>query len=236
MIKAIIFDFGQTLVDSSDGFRSAESEAQKAIFKNLAITDYDHFKKTYRKIRSEFHQEGNLSRINIWRALFEEFSQEASNDNLLKWETSYWKIVERKTTVFPEVIDTLKYLSSHYDHLALVTNTQGQTSSQAHRFENHPDLATFFSIIVVAGQNDIPAKPNTLAFEMCLKQLGITSDEAVYIGDDWQNDIIASKEAGLFPIWLKHHSVKRNYPEVKENITTITELTELIPLLEALDR
>jgi len=28
MIKAVIFDFGQTLVDSGDGFRRAEKEAQ----------------------------------------------------------------------------------------------------------------------------------------------------------------------------------------------------------------
>jgi FMN phosphatase YigB (HAD superfamily) len=28
MIKAILFDFGQTLVDSSNGFRAAEKEAQ----------------------------------------------------------------------------------------------------------------------------------------------------------------------------------------------------------------
>ena len=29
MIKAIIFDFGQTLVDSADGFRSAEKIAKE---------------------------------------------------------------------------------------------------------------------------------------------------------------------------------------------------------------
>jgi phosphoglycolate phosphatase-like HAD superfamily hydrolase len=28
MIKAVIFDFGQTLVDSAGGFRKAEKEAQ----------------------------------------------------------------------------------------------------------------------------------------------------------------------------------------------------------------
>ena len=33
MIKAVIFDFGQTLVNSADGFRTAEKQAQDKLFK-----------------------------------------------------------------------------------------------------------------------------------------------------------------------------------------------------------
>jgi len=236
MIKAVIFDFGQTLVDSSEGFRSAEKEAQEAIFNHMSLSDHDQFKKSYRNIRSQFHQEGNLSRINIWKAVYEEFSKEPPITELLAWEVTYWQTVERKTSVFPEVPYTLKFLSAHYEHLALVTNTQGQTTSQAHRFTGFPDLAAFFSVVVVAGQNGVPAKPDALAFNTCLKQLGITPDEAIYIGDDWLNDIIGSREAGLLPVWLKHSSVKRNYPEVKDDVFTITKLTELIPFLEDLEK
>ena len=32
MIEVILFDFGQTLVDSSEGFRTAERDAQSKIF------------------------------------------------------------------------------------------------------------------------------------------------------------------------------------------------------------
>ncbi len=32
MIEVILFDFGQTLVDSSEGFRTAERNAQSKIF------------------------------------------------------------------------------------------------------------------------------------------------------------------------------------------------------------
>ena len=56
LIKAILFDFGQTLVDSADGFRQAEKDTQAAIFQVLAITDHDAFKHHYRRIRAEFHK------------------------------------------------------------------------------------------------------------------------------------------------------------------------------------
>ena len=35
MIKAVIFDFGQTLVDSAEGFRSAEKQVEKKIFDEI---------------------------------------------------------------------------------------------------------------------------------------------------------------------------------------------------------
>ena len=40
MIKTIIFDFGQTHVDSAEGFRSPEKQVEKEIFKDLALTSW----------------------------------------------------------------------------------------------------------------------------------------------------------------------------------------------------
>ena len=49
MIKAVIFDFGQTLVNSAYGFRTAEKEAQDKLFKNLGLTVRDDFMAIYRR-------------------------------------------------------------------------------------------------------------------------------------------------------------------------------------------
>jgi|GEM_PF-223970 len=236
MIKAIIFDFGQTLVDSSEGFRQAETESQAAIFQDLRISDHDFFKNSYRCIRRKFHQESNLSRVNIWKAVYHEFSRKAPLVELLKWEFAYWQTVERHTKVFPEVMSVLKTLSNRYEHLALITNTQGQTNSHAHRFKNYPELAALFSVMVVAGEDGVPPKPDIQSFIVCLEQLGVAPYESIYVGDDWQNDVNGSRNAGLFPVWLKHKSVNRNYPEVKENIPVISTLTELPPYLEKLQK
>jgi HAD superfamily hydrolase (TIGR01549 family) len=236
MIKAIIFDFGQTLVDSSDGFRHAEKNVQAAIFEDLSISEHDSFKHSYRRIRKDFHHDSKLSRINMWKAVYWEYGREAPLYDLRKWELDYWQTVERYTKVFPEVPNILTTLSARYDHLALITNTQGQADAQAHRFTSYPDLAALFSVMIVAGENGVPPKPDTRSFIVCLEQLGVAPDEAVYIGDDWQNDVNGSRDAGLFPIWLKHQSVNRNYPEVKEDIPVISTLTELPPYLEKMQK
>jgi HAD superfamily hydrolase (TIGR01549 family) len=232
MIKAIIFDFGQTLVDSSYGFRHAEKNVQAAIFQDLSISEHDSFKHSYRRIRKDFHHDSKLSRINMWKAVYWEYGREAPLYDLRKWELDYWQTVERYTKVFPEVPNILTTLSARYDHLALITNTQGQADAQAHRFTSYPDLAALFSVMIVAGENGVLPKPDAQPFVVCLEQLGVAADEAVYVGDDWRNDVNGSRNAGLHPVWLKHHSVNRKYPEVDEDAPVITTLTELPPQLE----
>ncbi len=234
MIKAILFDFGQTLVDSSDGFRQAEKDAQAAIFQNLAITDHDAFKNYYRRIRSELHKKGDLSRVNIWREVFRHYRQESSVDELQQWEQTYWRTVQSKTRVFPEAPPVLIALAAKYGPLGLVTNTQGQSDANTHRLTTYPELAALFAVTVVAGENGVPTKPDAQAFAVCLEQLGVAAKEAVYVGDDWRIDVCGARDASLHPVWLKHDTVKRNYPEVDVDVPVITSLNELPTVLETL--
>ena len=234
MIKAILFDFGQTLVDSADGFRQAEKDAQAAIFQDLAITDHDAFKHHYRRIRSEFHKKSDLSRVKIWREVFRYFHQESSVDQLQHWEQTYWRTVQSKTRVFPEAPSVLTALAVKYGPLGLITNTQGQSDARTHRLTAYPELAALFAVTVVAGENGVPTKPDAQPFAVCLEQLGVAAEEAVYVGDDWRIDVCGARDASLHPVWLKHDTVKRNYPEVDADVPVITSLNELPPVLETL--
>ena len=141
MIKAVLFDFGQTLVDSADGFRQAEKEAQAAIFRDLAITDRDAFMRHYRSIRAEFHQESKLSRFEIWRAVYRSLRCEPSAERLRHWEQAYWRTVQEHTRVFAEAPGVLGDLVARNKPIGLVTNTQGQVDAGAHRIAAFPELA-----------------------------------------------------------------------------------------------
>ena len=54
MIRAVVFDFGQTLVDSSEGFRIAERELQLKARKALGPAAGEEFLDIYREIRASF--------------------------------------------------------------------------------------------------------------------------------------------------------------------------------------
>jgi FMN phosphatase YigB (HAD superfamily) len=61
-IEAILFDFGQTLVDSADGFRAAEKKTQDRLAENLKIARRDEFLGVYRWMRREFQDRSDYSR------------------------------------------------------------------------------------------------------------------------------------------------------------------------------
>ena len=233
MIKAVIFDFGQTLVDSATGFRTAEKEAQDKLFTNLGLTVAEDFLAIYRRLRKEFHDRSNFSRNSLWQEVFYYYCVAVDTDLLVRWETEYWETVKKHTALFPEAKAVLDSLRARYE-IALITNTQGQKTTGAHRISLYPELENFFKTIIVAGEGGIPTKPDPKPFHQCLDKLGILPAEAVYIGDDWRIDICGARDAGLHAIWLKHHSVQRNWPQVEDSVPVITSLEALLDLEELL--
>jgi HAD superfamily hydrolase (TIGR01549 family) len=229
MIKAILFDFGQTLVDAADGFRAAEKAAQSKLFANMSLTLYEDFMANYRRIRKEFHDRSNFSRISLWQEVYFYYCLEFDDQLLETWETEYWETVKAKTIVFPETIDVLKRLSLTYQ-LGLLSNTQGQRRSGTHRLSEFPGLEKYFQVIIVAGEDGIPPKPDPQPFRLCLEGLGVNPSEGVYVGDDYRIDICGAKDAGLHAVWIQHHSVERSWPEVETTVPIITRLDQLFDL------
>jgi len=229
MIRAIVFDFGQTLVDSADGFRTAEKEAQRNTCAVLGLTEDEAFLTVYREIRSRFHARSDFSRKRLLEAVFRHYGREPETALLEQWETGYWKRIKAMTRVFPEVESVLTALQGRY-RLALITNAQGQTVEGKHRLGNYPELKKFFEVILVAGEGGIPPKPDPLPFRLCLDQLGIAPDEAVYVGDDWRIDVCGSEAVGMHPVWLRHRSLRRNWPQVETEAPVIDSLELLLDI------
>ena len=234
MIKAVIFDFGQTLVNSADGFRRAEKEAQANLFANLGLTIQDDFLAIYRRLRKELHGQSNFSRKFLFHEVFYYYCRQPDESLLEQWETEYWETVKANTSLFPEALGVLKDLSRRYQ-VALITNTQGQKTAGSHRISLYPELEPYFKVIIVAGESGIPPKPDPEPFRRCLEKLAAAPGEAVYVGDDWRIDINGAEDAGLYPVWLKHHSVRRNWPQVEPRVPVISSLEQLPGLIPTLN-
>jgi putative hydrolase of the HAD superfamily len=226
MIKAVVFDFGQTLVDSSEGFRLAEKEAQQKTFTALGLADFEEFLAIYRGVRSAFHAQSRFSRKAILAELFRRYGRATKSVLLAAWESEYWERVKAATHIFPEATEVLRKLRERSYRLALISNAQGQEVEGQHRLGNYPELAGFFEAIVVAGEGGILAKPDPAPFLLCLDLLKLAPEEAIYVGDDWRIDIEGAKAVGMRPVWLKHRLVRRNWPIVE---------TAAIPVIDTLE-
>lgn len=233
MIEAILFDFGQTLVDAGNGFRLAEKEAERQIFSHLGLDSWEEFLSKYREVRKAFHSRSEFSRASMWQAILEHYGDSVGNEQLREWEDGYWETVKRETRPFPETEPILLELSTEY-RLALITNTQGQGRAREHRIRDMPDFERFFEVIIVAGESGIQPKPHSAPFSRCLKLLKISTFHAVYVGDDWEIDICGAREAGIHPIWIQHASVQRFWPPGDGSVPIITSLRPLLKLEDVL--
>jgi HAD superfamily hydrolase (TIGR01549 family) len=229
MIKAVFFDFGQTLVDSADGFRSAEKQVEKKIFEDLGLTSWQEFLGRYRIIRKQFHEKSNFSRKAMWQEVYWYFCRHCDEKQLESWEDEYWEKVDTSTKPFPETEDVLEKLAAEYG-IALITNTQGQKGGDKHRIRLFPQIERFIDVVIVAGESGVPEKPDMAPFVLCLERMKVSADEAIYVGDDWRIDICGARNAGIKPIWLKHHLVKRTWPDVEETVPIITSLDKLLDM------
>ena len=233
MVEAILFDFGQTLVDSADGFRAAERDAQQKIFAELAGPTWDAFIDRYRQVRKTNQDKSQFSRFEIWRSVYEDFDRAPDKARLVTWEREYWQTVNRLTVPFPETMQVVQELRRDY-RLALISNTQGEIAGEGHRLQQFPELAELFEVIIVSGENGINAKPDPQPFRLCLEQLDIAPANAVYVGDDYRIDIRGAEDVGIRPVWLKHRTVTRTWPQIDTTVPTITSLDALLSLATVL--
>ncbi len=230
MIKAVIFDFGQTLVDSAEGFRRAEKEAQSRIYPDFKDISWATFLNTYRKVRKAYQDQSIFSRKIIWQEIYNRFNRRSVSGFLEKFESDYWETVNARSRVFPEAEAVLAKLARDEYQLAMITNTQGQETAGTHRISQFPKVAQYFEVIVVAGEQGVPPKPDPIPFQRCLEKLGIKPEESVYVGDDWRIDICGAADMGMHPVWLQHETVRRNWPSVKTRVPVIHRLDQLLDL------
>jgi len=229
MIKAIIFDFVQTLGDSAEGYKTAEKNAQKKLFAKLGLDSWDKYMDLYREERKQHFLRSDFSRKNVWIKLCEHFNLPVDKGFLDELENEYWEIVKNSMKLFPEALDVIKKLKSRYK-LGMVSNSQKDGSTKALENDEYKKLEKLFDAVVIAGEGTIPAKPDPTPFKMVLEKLGVKPEETIFVGDDFRVDIEGSKNVGMTPVWLKHYSVERNWPVAAFKVVEITNLEEVLEI------
>lgn len=229
MIKALIFDFVQTLGDAASGYKRGEKNSQKKLMAELGITESEEFLENYRKIRKKHFLASDFSRKNQWLELEALYGKKTGVGFLNRLEDEYWAFVQDAMKLFPEVEEVLDSYRGRY-RLGVICNSQKDGVSRALESPEFDRAVKFFDHVILSGENGIPAKPDPAPFKMMLEKLDVTPEEAVFIGDDYRVDIEGAVNAGIAPVWLKHYLVERNWPENSLNVPVITDLRQLSDL------
>ena len=192
MIKVVLFDLDNTLVDRQSG-------AVK-LMKDIILEDFpqESFSDEYRRALLEklytWDHEGHVPKSISFSNYIEVGKLE---DRDWQYYDDLWQErLKDYTELFDKAIETLDYLKGKY-RLALLTN--GSVKSQQGKLDKI-NINEYFEEIVISGTYQIH-KPDKRIFQIVLDKLNVQPHEVVYVGDGLVNDVQGALSMGMKAIW-----------------------------------
>lgn len=176
--KAVIFDLDGTLLNTLEDLTDST---------NYALSECGFPERDISEIRRFV---GDGMPLLIDRALPEGFTREDFERCYELFCEHYKTNMDNKTAPYDGVCDLLERLHKNGVKLAIVTN-KGDFAAQVLCGKLFPCVD-----VVVAGRPDLPKKPAPDGVYIALDRLGVTNDEAVFVGDS-QVDFKTAENAGL---------------------------------------
>ena len=211
MIKALIFDLDNTLIDRQRAFREMLDRKFHSLF-----TDENLIQQMIQDVM-KWDANGTVERIVVFKKWVDKYHVTCITAE--KLDADWSKESGTVAFLFDDVRDTLSALKSKYK-LALLTN--GNASSQRRKI-NTIQIDDLIDYSLVSSEFGVK-KPDKSIFEYTCHQIGYKCEECAYIGDNYNIDVLGSRNAGMLPIY-----VSRNHEE-HEDVQTIHEIKELLKL------
>ncbi len=226
-VRTVIFDVDDTLYDHSHHIHSGIS-ALRNEHQFLQAYSIEYLKQLSHELLEEAHLKllaGELSISNArrfrWRKFLEKFNQEDIYD-VDGFSTSYVKAYYDSERVVPGAIELLQALKKEFS-LGIISNNLLDEQLGKLRRLGINEYFDFFAISEEVGA----AKPDRKIFETALERAKVKAEEAVYIGDVWDIDIIGALNAHIRPIWLNRKGLVS--PD-----TSVAEISSFEPVANVL--
>lgn len=217
MIKAVLFDFDETLQDRTEAFEGYMDE-----FFNTFCADITESEKEKRKQDMRITGNGGyVNRIEWYSQLCEMWSwSDAPSAKVLA--EHYDTVFGDYDVIFPDAPALLQEIRNRGYKVGIITN--GPSLLQHHKLDTS-GLRKYLDIVVVSGDLDIH-KPDPEIFTYTADKLGVKPEECIYVGDNPVNDIQGAVGAGMKAIrmnygWFKDKDLIEDVPVIEEIIDVL---------------
>lgn len=244
MLRAVLFDLDDTLIDWSkfnEDWATLERRYLRGVCDYFAehghtLNDFDAYCTEYRSriVAAWVDARVTLRAPHIGRTMLETAvafgvpAQAIDIDGCL--QAYQWGIVPG-THVFPDVPKTLAMLAAQGIAFGIVTNAPQPMILRDIELASH-GLLEFFPTCRISAADIGFLKPHPAIFQHALDCLEVDPDEAVFVGDDFEADIVGAKRVGMRSVLRIN---RRSEPNLRRDIApdaSIHSLTELPALLD----
>ncbi|MGN1123593.1 MAG: HAD family hydrolase [Eubacterium sp.] len=217
MIKAVLFDFDETLQD-----RTAAFEKYMDTFLKDYCPDIDEKEKEKRKEEMRVTGKGGyVNREDWYSSLVKSWGwADAPSSSVLAnhYDTKFGD----HNVIFPNSLPLLKELKKREYITGVITN--GPSLLQNHKMDTS-GLRPYCDIVVVSGDVGVH-KPDPALFEYTADKLGLKTEECLYVGDHPVNDIQGALSAGMKAVrmnwgWFKDQDLRSDVPVITDIIDVL---------------
>lgn len=236
MIKAVVFDFDDTLEDwtiARKGFhKKLEALIEKRFDVNIAV-----FKKTFRKIETDLimHRSGvkKFDRGMWFRKTFDKLGVKYDKIDIDFLVNYYWDESFKAVKLFPDVNNMIDKVRKDYK-IAILTDSDGGKDIKIKRIKKFA-IAKKFDLITT-GEDVGASKPDPRCFRYVLRKLKVKPQEAIMVGDNLIKDLSGAKSVGMTTVWVKQGYWLKTVKEKdkKHADYTIDKISELPKILRNL--
>jgi len=225
MIKAIIFDLDNTLIDFMKMKRSSINAAIYAMIEaGLPIRKEDAVDILF-KLYDKYGIEDNT----IFQKFLKETIGEVDYKILSAGIVAYRRIREHHLDPYPNVRPTLKKLKESDYKLAIVSDAP---RLKAWLRLTYLGLTNYFDIVVTFDDTN-KKKPSPEPFRFALEKLKVKPEEVIIIGDDIKKDIAGGKKLGMLTVFARYgdtffHKPENGYQKPDYVIDDIKELLDVL--------
>lgn len=220
MIKAILFDFDGTLSNRQMNAYLMYRDFLKPYFSDLNEIEFE----AVMQDMLTFDCNGTTAthqRMIPFLNKYKDLLPDDFNDRFIDFsKMNMWRYAVLKQ----ETIDVLERLQGKYK-LCILSN--GFSYSQHNKIKQ-VKIEKYFDVILVSGDLDFK-KPEKEIFEYAAKQLGVSCEECMMIGDVFSSDILGAIGAGMTPVWILEDTER---PSMDYHGYRIEKLDQIFAILE----
>lgn len=221
MIKAIIFDLDNTLVD----FMLMKKRAVEAAVYAMIDAGMDiSFEEAVRKIKNIYDKEGIE-----YQQIFDEFLHDQYGEVNYKIISAgivaYRTAREAALKPYPRVFPTLVELIKMGLRLAVVSDAPSKEAWLRLSYLNFHHL---FDVVITYDETR-EKKPSPVPFNLALEKLNLKAEECLMIGDWAERDMVGAKAVGMKTVFARYGDTFNTlHPGSDYDINSISELIKIV--------
>ncbi len=131
---------------------------------------------------------------------------------------------DKKSTLYSDTIDLLKYLTGKGYVLGIISNTSKSGKDILKSMKDIGLLQYFKGSIIFANDENICKKPCKSIFEHAMKSDKVRPNNAVMVGNDYEKDIKGAKGAHMHTIFIERERPCKSV----EHVHSLSQIKELL--------